>query len=113
MTTEKSNDASNESPKPEQALQTLMESKKHVPMEAFLKPSIIPANISQNLLRIERSLKSTQMRARTMSMEKDRANVFSSDHNQKWRNKKAGPMLEQPDVPLFAFGYLREAKLRD
>jgi len=66
MTTEKSNDASNESPKPEQALQTHMESKKHVPMEAFSKPSIITDNISQNQLRIERSLKSSQMRARTM-----------------------------------------------
>jgi hypothetical protein len=53
------------------------------------------------------------MRARTLSIGTDRANVYAPEHSQKWRGKKAGPMLEQLETPFFAFNYLKESKFRD
>lgn len=53
------------------------------------------------------------MRVRTLSIGKDRANVYAQEHSQKWRGKKAGPMLEELKTPFFALNYLRDSKIRD
>lgn len=80
------------------------ESKAFVPVEARTKHVDIKPEVSMDHMRVERSLQRTKMRARSLSLEKTRKEVFSVEHVQRWRSRKIGPVIqEDAEVPNFVY----------